>query len=217
MRSPRTLTPAEALGALTIDFEGIPGRPPSLLGILDMGEYHAIVLDEALRGAAKASGLKVRPLPSAVASVLLQSRDTRRILAFSEHELRKISEHAALRRARFEELHVNARLLLRRWVNKRYPGLDARGWTLKDYMRRFGQRDPRKELKVSVPLALRTVAKRLSEYRSFEAMPRRDQELWHALLRYNRLDCVGLHGLVMRAAHEVAAEEAASSTASGTF
>jgi hypothetical protein len=136
--SPHRLTRAStsradaARRAIYLDFEGRPGSPPDLAGVLIEGRFRQVVLNAALASAAKAHHLKVFPLRSLVAELVTRcTKEDRLLVAFSEHELVVVRKYCGrdLRR-----VYRNARAVAKRWRNRKHAKRPLRDHTLKSFL-----------------------------------------------------------------------------------
>jgi hypothetical protein len=203
----RHLTEAEALRALYVDFEGEKDKPPVLLGVHRRGRgarpfVQQDVLDEAFAGLAGSC----LSLHDAVEKVVRRAEHgDRRIVAWTEHELKVVRTHAAEDPelvARFEARFVNARALAERWRNKLHDGARPEHGRLVDYLALVGYPVPTEAVGGDVGGTIRDIRGRIQ--RGLSPTPRQ-QARWGRLLEHNRHDCAGMRRVCLRATRELEA------------
>jgi hypothetical protein len=205
-----------------IDFGplGTPNAKPALLGVLTAhdrrpADYAIYLLDPRLTRAAVASRVcRVADLSTTLSEILAADGP---IVSWSEHDLRIVqkAELPARLVQRYEARWVNALTDVRRWKNRLYrdwnlPVLDpADGHALKIYMKAVGYDVPRSLARGKAANWLSHVLERLEvsggQYRDVSQRAKRH---WHALLEYNRHDCIGMCAVYERAVRELALENA---------
>lgn len=192
-----SLTTEQAMRGLYIDFEGFKGKPPALIGILVDGALEQVVLDERLRLAADAKGLRVATLAEVGLELLGRCvKEQRVIIAFSQHEQTMFSAHAQLD---IEEYYRNARTIGQRYL--RDSGLAGRGdpRSLKEMLECIGYtRDHRLGEQKSTK-RLREVLTMLDKWGSYERLTATAKGKWTKLLCHNEHDCRGMSRLVEKA------------------
>ena len=198
----RHISSNEAFRALYIDFEGFMEESPSLMGIACEYEFEQVVLDESLRGAADAKRLRLTTVQQVGRELEARAaREDRLIIGYSQHELQLLMTYGAIDiGARYRD----ARMTGRRWINRLHRG-EVPSWSLLDLLQYMGYEAP-------TVLANGLVTKRLAAVRRglqvqggcYSALTPVQKAKWTKLLRYNRVDCLGMRDLVMRAAAELA-------------
>lgn len=200
-----SLTADEALRALYIDFEGRKDQPPVLLGTLRRSRgprphvQHDIV--DARFGAL---GSRAMTLRDAVENVVRRAeRGDRRIVSWSEHDLRVVRSMSAEDSdlvARFERRYANARQVAQRWRNKIHDGSKPAVGTLGEYLALIGYAVPVEGAAGNVGETVRILRKQLDSDRP---VTRRHLERWADLLEHNRHDCAGMKRVCLRATAEI--------------
>jgi hypothetical protein len=140
------LSPAEALAALYIDFEGRKDRAPILLGWAGPGgrsfrsRVQQILLDQRFAPLHRPSDPAISSLSDIIETLLARAEaEDRLIVAWSEHELRQVHQHCSVEvAARFESRFVNARKLAVRCSASRPLEQRPAGHRLVDYLALVG-------------------------------------------------------------------------------
>ena len=200
-----SLSAEEALRALYIDFEGQKDQPPVLLGSLrrSRGPKPHVQHDIVDASFATLGGRSVT-LREAVENVVLRAeRGERRIVSWSEHDLRVvrlISGEDPELVARFERRYANARLVAQRWRNKIHDGSKPAVGTLGEYLALIGYAVPAEGAAGNVGETIRILREQLDSGRP---VTRRHLERWANLLEHNRHDCAGMQRICLRATTEI--------------
>jgi hypothetical protein len=199
------LTSAEANRALYIDFEGRKDEPPVLLGVQRRGRgarpfVHQVIVDAVFSPLSGPS----QPLVDAVANVVRRAeRRDRRIVAWSEHELRvvrSLTDVDAELIARFEARYVNARRVAERWRNKLYGGDKPETGALVDYLALIDYEVPPEAAGGRVGETIGSLRPTLERG---SPPTERQRDRWQRLLEHNRFDCAGMRRVCLRAATEL--------------
>ena len=203
------ITRREANRAIYFDFEGRMNEPPSLMGVYAGGWFRHLVFDASfapLVTSSRDAGERVfrRRLGDAIEEFLLRPAEgeERRLIAFSEHELRSI--HFALGRdvaTRVADRYLNARAFAAAWVNRdrRDLRLQLESSTLGDFATICNFEWPA-EYDLQPADAIKRLRRRLATLaRNQRPLDRRSTELWTRLLGYNRLDCLATKHIVLGA------------------
>ena len=199
------LSVAEAQRALYIDFEGVTGKPPVLLGTLrHRGRgaepiVHQVVIDATF----VAAGPEARAFDAAIETAVERATSQdRRIVAWSEHELNLVRSLVSdtMLIARFESRYANARALAQRWTNKLHPDERPAGGRLVDYLAWIGYEVPPGAGRGNVGDTIRALRPTLEGGRPLTANQR---QKWARLLQHNRYDCDGMRAVCLRAAQEL--------------
>lgn len=203
----KRLSAAEALRALYVDFEGEKDKAPVLLGVHRRGRgtrpfVYVDVVDETFASLAESS----RSLQQTVANVVRRAENgDRRIVSWSEHDLNVVR---ALRDvdpdivARFEGRYANARLVARRWRNKRHGGDNPESGRLADYLALIGYPVPDEAIGGQVGETIRILRRRLEQGHPLTANQR---ARWERLVEHNRHDCAGMRRVCLLATQELEA------------
>ena len=205
----RRISRREANRAIYFDFEGRMDEAPVLLGVYCGGWMRQYVLDRDLSPFAAMSrraGQRVfqRSTSKALAEALLDpaTREERRLVAFSEHELRVLDRWAGREVAQAVAARFfNARDFAAAWVTRDHPDLrrqdDPR--TLGDYADLCGFDWPA-EFNLAPAEAIERLRNRASTLsRTGRAPNTTGMELWSRLLGYNQLDCRATRHIVLHA------------------
>jgi hypothetical protein len=205
----KRLSAAEALRALYIDFEGegAEHRPPVLLGVHRRGRgsrpnVHGYVLDPALARSTDPT----MSLHDAVLRVVQRAeRNDRRIVAWTEHELKWVNTLGAddpdLVR-RFTERVANAKRIAERWRNRLHGGDTPADGKLSSYLRLIGYPVPSEAVGGDVGQTIRDVRARFERGHP----PTLGQaERWRRVNEHNRHDCIGMRRICLLATRELEA------------
>lgn len=204
------LSAAEARRALYIDFEGRKDKPPVLLGVQRRGQgarpfVHQVIVD----GVFSPLGGPSQPLIDAIAGLVRRAeRRDRRIVAWSEHELRVVRslvDMDADLAARFEARYANARRIAERWRNKLYGGDKPETGALAGYLALINYEMPAEAAGGQVGDTIESLRPTLERG---SAATDRQRERWRRLLEHNRFDCAGMRRLCLRATAELDAAAA---------
>lgn len=206
--SPRSnkISCREANRALYVDFEGRMQEPPALLGLLHGRHYRVLIVDRRLAPLARVAlpfphaTACVRTLDAAIREVLALAFTPprpRRVVAFSEHELRQVENHATRgAAARLADRYLNARKFFSAWRNRTQPGLDVKETTLEESGRALGC-TPWPDQAFSPADAIRRLREQLANAPRHGRDPRpHTMALWLELVVYNRADCLATQYLV---------------------
>ena len=143
-------------------------------------------------------------LREAVKNVVLRAeRGERRIVSWSEHDLRVVrsffDEDPELV-ARFERRYANARLVAKRWRSKVHGGSRPAVGTLGNYLALIGYAVPAEGAAGNVGETIRILREQLDSGRP---VTRRQLERWTDVLEHNRHDCAGMQRICLRATTEI--------------
>jgi len=195
------MTQNEARRAIYIDFEGFMKKPPSLLGILIEDRLEQVVLDERLRLASDAKGLRTLTLSTIVDELLMRSRkEDRYIVAFTQHEKRVVQAYAEFDLGdRYRDAHKIAKW----WKKLIRPTESIEGYGLKDFLKFIGY--PRQDyLGIQQSTSrLRYVIEMVSKKGDYKKLTSGAKAKWTKLLQHNKIDCTGMCALTLRAAKEM--------------
>lgn len=211
------LTHAEARRALYIDFEGEKDRVPALLGVHRRGRgarpyvHHDIIIEAF---ASTEPDAATTALARAVRKLLQRAESNdRRIVAWSEHELKVIRRdlaHEPELIRRFEARFANARRIAIKWRNRCHEGTKPPTGSLPDYLTLLAYRVPDDAVGGDVGATLRAIRLRHEQGR----LPTPGQvERWERVIEHNRHDCIGMRQLCLVATDEMDALDAAKSSA----
>jgi hypothetical protein len=90
----KRISPVEAFRAIYIDFEGLKGEAPSLIGIATQYDFRQAVFAPALKGAADAEGLRFVTVEVVAQELVRWSDDENRlIVGYSQFERRELEQH----------------------------------------------------------------------------------------------------------------------------
>lgn len=192
--SERSIQPEEAIRALYIDFEGFQDQSPALIGVLRRYQFRQVVLDPDLAHPADERDLEVEPLAVAVDKLVRRCEEEDRCLvAFSQHEKRRILEYAGIDVSTW---YRDARLIAKRWLNRRYPNHGIQ-YKLKEFLR-FVEFERKEYLGDDVAATwLRDVRAALRRHGSYSRLTATQKAKWTKLLEHNRIDCCGMRDLVL--------------------
>lgn len=224
------LTPAEAMRAIYIDFEGRKDEPPVLMGSLyyegrvksDPGRliFRHDILDRTLQplaGQIHVSGLHryechVKTLPQAMQDLARRVKNQKRsIVAWSQHEIQRIDEaelSAYLDRI-IKEWFRDGKETARRWRTSHHPDWkltrDESGRThrLTSYLERIGYEVPEQYAGGRVGETIKQLRCSLAVGRDWNTLSPLRREHWTNLLMHNFHDCNGLREVVQRAAGDL--------------
>ena len=205
------LAPEEARRALYIDFEGRKDRPPILLGCTrrsrvqrDSSVWQAIT-DPRFESLALADGLEALTLADAVARILVRAEAKNRlIVAWSQHELYVVGEHAPEHLDRFAARYVNARTFAVRWRNKCRGGAKPASNTLADYLALSGYRVPEGAGPGRAGETIGILQRAFDLGRMPSDLTDNQLRRWRDLREHNRHDCTGMRSVCTIAADAIA-------------
>jgi len=190
----RQTSTLEMRRGIYIDFEGIPTRPPSMMGVLYEGTMQQIIFDDDLSTTAEANpNLTFQALPAAL--LVLQQKaltEGRCIVAYSQHERNNALDFTGVDLA---SSYKDARAIARRWKNRVLRLDDPSIKSLKDYADLIGLRYPEGSIG-TVARTLLSVKKSIGECGHFQKCPLEIKAEWRRLLHYNRLDCIWMRELL---------------------
>lgn len=200
----KTIAPTEAFRAVYLDFEGLMKEPPALAGWACEFELTQVVLDQRLELAGRRSDLAVEGLDELVAGLLEKCEDEGRVVVgFSQAEKNTVDRHTS---RNLSPIYRDARLIAKRWVNRLHPEVEV-AWELKELLEFIGFPWPRYLGEGKATKKIRYVREMLGRKGSFDELTGTAKRFWTNLLTYNRIDCLGMRDLVMRAAAELAVAE----------
>ncbi len=192
-----TISSAEAIRAIYIDFEGFIKETPSLIGISIDAKFEQVVLVQELKLAAEAKGLRAVTGYDLVNELIeLAKKENRRIVAFSTHEINKCNEYYKLDLSPF---YCNANTVAKKWKRKAFPEHKDRLKGLKDYLSfihyerglYLGERQSTQRID--------SVRKMLAKKGSYESLTSTVKAKWTKLLEHNEIDVLGMKALVIKA------------------
>jgi hypothetical protein len=203
------ITKRAANRAIYFDFEGRMNESPALMGVYAGGWFRHFVFDKDLGSFVKSSrdaGERVfrRNFADAIDKELLRAAESedRRLIAFSEHELRCI--HAAVGSEvaeRVADRFLNARAFVAAWINRdrRDLRVQLESATLENFANICGFDWP-EEYELEPADAIRRLRARLAtSSKRRRPIGRGSTELWARLLGYNRYDCLATKHIVLYA------------------
>lgn len=195
----------EAFRAIYIDFEGLKEEPPSLIGIATEYHFRQVVLSPTLKGAADAKGLRFGAIDAVAGELVQQSEDEdRRIVGYSQFERQGLEEHGLVE---LGTRYRDARMIGRRWINRLHPGAVSE-WRLVDLLRFIGYDVPRHLGKGNAAKRIRDVSGGLAvKQGDYSRLTGTQKGKWTKLLEYNRIDCLGMRDVVLRAASEITVDQ----------
>jgi hypothetical protein len=101
----------------------------------------------------------------------------------------------------------DARMIGRRWINSLHPGTVSE-WGLADLLSFIGYDVPTHLGKGNAAKRIRDVSNGLAaKHGDYSRLTPVQKAKWTKLLEYNRIDCLGMRDLVLRAASEIAAAQ----------
>jgi hypothetical protein len=195
------ITPTEAFRAVYVDFEGFAEKPPSLIGIVCEYEFYQVVLSEELRPAADYKGLRAQTVSEIGRELITRCQsENRLIVGYSQAELQEFECYGGLE---LGLLYRDARMIGRRWINRLHPG-DVTEWRLKTLLEYIGYAASPHLGDGVVTTRLRSVLTGLARTQGdYARLTPTQKRKWTNLLQYNRIDCLGMRDLVMRASAEM--------------
>ncbi len=224
------LTPAEAMRAIYIDFEGRKDEPPALLGSLyfegrstpdpDRLVFRHDILDPVLHGLAGALDISgpyryeshARTLPQAVHDLVRRVKNQKRpIVAWSHHEIKKIDE-ADLSKyldGVVDRWFRDGKATARRWRLTLHPEWQlerddaGRADRLSRYLERIGYEVPTEFQGGRVGETIKQLREALRDSGDWDDLTTAKQRRWSELLLHNFYDCDGLREVVQLAAGEL--------------
>jgi hypothetical protein len=204
------ITAEEAERAICIDFEGFTAAPPALVGILVDEDFEIVVLDDSLRPAAVAAGLRTVEGGAVMSELRLRSAiEGRRICAFGAHELVTARKDFSVD---ISDVYVDGHKVAKTWWRRAHPGdrpqkagrrghrrrwRSQRGrWTLEFFEQRLGLERPSHLVSGRATSRLRSVLRQLAGSRSYADLTPVAKAKWTKLLRYNETDVRNLAAIV---------------------
>lgn len=213
-RSDRKLTPAEARRALYIDFEGRKVGPPALLGCTRRSKVDGetsvwqAVTNPDFGTLAEADRIESLALADAVERILQRAESgNRRIVAWSEHELKMVREFCPQHLERFTDRYVNARSLAERWRSKCHVGPKPKPAKLTSYLELIKYRVPEAAGPDRVGPTLKIIGEAMDRGKRADQLTDKQRQRWADLREHNRHDCVGMRRVCVLAADEIAAAD----------
>ena len=195
-----SISSREAASAFYIDFEGFQDKAPTLLGLLTNDDFKQVVFDRVLETAADAKNLEIVDLKLQIKELVDRCRkESRFLVAYSQHELHTINEFAEID---ISDVYRDARMIAKKWKAKCHPGTTkCKG--LKDYLKfiEFPRGAHLGERKVTS--RIRAVRNMLLSRGHYSKLTRGVKTKWTNLLSHNEIDCKGMQALVLKAANEV--------------
>jgi hypothetical protein len=199
----RQITTTEAYRAFYVDFEGFVKKAPALIGIASEYQFEQVVLTPDLEGAARAKNLRLTSLESIGEDVLRRSEaEDRLIVGYSQLERKLLWDHGGIDVGR---RYRDARAIGRRWINRLHRR-QVSDWSLTEMLKFIGYDPPRHMAKGLVTKRLRGVIRGLQvNGGDYAGLTPVQKAKWTKLLAYNRVDCLGMRDLTLRAASEIEA------------
>ena len=199
----RYATREEAEEGIYIDFEGFVDHPPALIGILYPDRFVQLVLEEELRKAADAKGLKTAALSNVIGELIEHCQKSgQRIFAFTRHEMNMVRNHTGLEPL-FSDFYKDGHKIARRWFNCKHRGEDIDDFSFEGFMRFIGEPVPHYYGQKKATKRLKYVTDQLSKKNDYEKLTPVAKAKWTKLLNYNKNDCEGLRKLVLKAIDEL--------------
>lgn len=182
------------ISPIYFDFEGFADQPPSMVGVLDNGQFRQIVLDPKLEPAGRNKGLPLQDIRAFGAALVERAAAERRPLAaYSTHEESVLREYAGVD---IRELTINVRKLAKRWHRRTYPERPLAEWSLRNFLMCIGYPLPAHLGIQRTTHRLRGVLEGL-EHRGgdYSALTPVQKAKWTKLLDHNYHDCFGMAAL----------------------
>jgi hypothetical protein len=218
---PRNITKGQAAVAIYIDFEGTMNDPPSLLGILIRGSrgdsFRQVALDYSFQGLpalpeANDGALAHSTVEETIEALLgLAEESNLMFVAWSTRELQVVKESdlsADLKR-RFENRHINAITIAKRWRSRFYPKVTfessgrIRRNALHNYMQLIDYDIPRAYGPGNAASRIKDVKGQMERRETFDQMTPVAKGKWTKLLRHNQHDCSGMRAVIERCADDL--------------
>ena len=197
----RNITPGEARRAIYIDFEALAGHEPCLVGYSVDEEPIQVVTDDRLQSAADAKGLSVTPFGRLMGELHQRAvMEGRRIVAFSEHELRVTEEWCGIH---LGDHYADGRKIGKRWFNRLEPCIRPTEWSLAEFEKCLGIERPPHFGYQKAAKRLRDVLAQLERRSEYHLLTPVAKAKWTKLLDYNAMDVESLVRLVRRAADDL--------------
>lgn len=203
MKRDRQITPTQAFRAVYIDFEGFQDEPPVLLGRLKEYSFSQLVVDPEYKPVAYPSNCTYREFTEAIENTVELCHDESRVLiGFSRTEVQKIENFAGID---VRPIYRDAHKIAKRWIN-RVHGCVMDESAFDQFMEFLGYEKPKHFGDQKVTHRLRGVRNGLQARGTYEDLTAVQKAKWTKLLKYNRVDCLGMRDLVLRAASEISAD-----------
>ena len=197
--------------AIILDFEGLKGDEPSLLGFFVDGEFKQICFDNTLKIAAIEKEIELRELNETLNLLIDKCIDEKRIMiGYSRREYDVFCEKLPERIKDINRVYLNA--LATKWFRRKYPLqmkiLKKKKSTIKwKPNRSIGLKDfldmelvcynyPTSMKGVSPAKAIRLMQEQLKIKKNYTVVSRGVKRKWTMMLRYNKLDVLGLRYLL---------------------
>lgn len=201
-RADRQVSPDEAFRAVYVDFEGFKGEAPVLVGRLVEYDFEQKVVDQRFYPVTYPSGCKFKEFGELIEETVSRCRDESRVLiGFTRHEVNKIEEYTEVD---VRPIYKDAHKVAKRWINRLHRE-QVSEWTFDEFMAFMGYSKPPHFGDAKTTHRLRSVLNGLeAKYKeTYEDLTPVQKAKWTKLLDYNRIDCLGMRDLVLRAASEI--------------
>lgn len=195
----------EAFRGVYVDFEGFEDEPPVIVGCVVEYDFGHVVVDERFYPVTYPTGCKFREFSDVIKNAVARCRDESRVLVgFTRFELNVIEEYTGIDA---RPIYRDAHKIARRWINRVHDGAVA-DRTFDQFMGFLGYDKPTHFGDGKATHRLRSVLKGLQARgkESYEDLTRVQKAKWTKLLEYNRVDCLGMRDLMLRAASEIAVD-----------
>ena len=194
--TPCAVASAAARRAMYIDFRGVRGSPPALLGQLTEQRFEQVVFDMDYADAALAKDLRVNALEAEVGALLERARDEERLVfGFAPRTLEILAQY----RAAVSDLGLvyrDGQQLGAAWCARAGKSERAAG-SLSALLRSIGATRPRHLDSKATTKSLRDVGSMLRARGSYDALTPVAKAKWTNLLQQSRAHCEGLRMLTV--------------------
>lgn len=189
-----SLSKEQAERAVYIDFEGFKDKSPSFVGVLDETGFRQVVLDPALRPAARRKGSSAQSMDYWATRLVNKCLcEDRLIVGFSLYDLNCLKKYTSLG-DKAAPIYVNARQAANRWhwhtFDEKGPGTLA-GFCAAAKV----QSRPADYSDVPVTRHLKSILSGLKARGTYRKLRHSQKHKWAQLLEYNRWDCQDLRAL----------------------
>ena len=198
----KAFTVDHARRAIYFDYEGIPTKPPILLGWMVDEKYTAAILDDAYRDCAgrRYARTVIQGEHTTVAEALVRQAVTedRHLVSWSWHDLKQIwPQLKAGSQGRLRERFVNAIRVARPWHHKHFKVVPLVGARLPYFAQAVAMNIPEKYGDKVVADHLGTVRNALTEHGTYGKMSPDDRQSWIRVVGHNKWDLQATSAVVV--------------------
>jgi hypothetical protein len=212
------LSLAQVERGIYIDFEGLTGKHPILLGAMnapatELDEVQQCVVDPTFEGAADGAGIPIAKLEDLADRLVSQAvTEGRYLIAWSEHDLNVVRDYCSHETAsRFAARYRNARAYCERWLELLHPDVNVdepgrEGHALSTYMDLVGYEVPAQFGPGRTGENLRRLTAPLGAGKARFDLTDRQRGYWSEVIGHNKHDCLGMYVVCRQAASEIGDE-----------